>query len=102
MIVDLMRNDLSRVCTDDSVTVRQLCQIERYEYVQHLVSVVEGQLRARARPWPICCEPAFREAASRVPTEDRGHAYDRRFGTESAWPLLWVDRLHQLRRRRRF
>ena len=44
MIVDLMRNDLSRVCTDDSVTVRQLCKIERYQYVQHLVSVVQGQL----------------------------------------------------------
>lgn len=45
MIVDLMRNDLSRVCTDDSVLVRQLCEIERYQYVQHLVSVVQGQLR---------------------------------------------------------
>jgi para-aminobenzoate synthetase component 1 len=45
MIVDLMRNDLSRVCDDDSVVVRQLCQIERYQYVQHLVSVVEGRLR---------------------------------------------------------
>jgi para-aminobenzoate synthetase component 1 len=44
MIVDLMRNDLSRVCTDDSVQVSQLCKIESYEYVQHLVSVVEGQL----------------------------------------------------------
>lgn len=44
MIVDLMRNDLSRVCTDDSVRVKQLCQIERYQYVQHLVSVVQGRL----------------------------------------------------------
>jgi para-aminobenzoate synthetase component 1 len=46
MIVDLMRNDLSRVCSDDSVTVQQLCEIERYEFVQHLVSVVEGRLAA--------------------------------------------------------
>ncbi|NND96581.1 MAG: anthranilate synthase component I family protein [Pirellulaceae bacterium] len=45
MIVDLMRNDLSRVCTDESVRVRKLCEIERYQYVQHLVSVVEGHLR---------------------------------------------------------
>lgn len=45
MIVDLMRNDLSRVCADDSVTVQQLCEIERYQFVQHLVSVVEGRLR---------------------------------------------------------
>jgi len=44
MIVDLMRNDLSRVCTDESVHVRKLCQLEKFQYVQHLVSVVEGKL----------------------------------------------------------
>ena len=45
MIVDLMRNDFSRVCTDDSVIVPQLCQMEEYASVMHLVSSVEGQLR---------------------------------------------------------
>jgi len=45
MIVDLMRNDFSRVCTDDSVTVPQLCEMEEYASVMHLVSSVEGQLR---------------------------------------------------------
>lgn len=44
MIVDLMRNDLSRVCDDDSVIVSQLCGLETFQFVQHLVSVVEGQL----------------------------------------------------------
>ena len=44
MIVDLMRNDLSRICTDDSVRVTQLCEIENYQSVMHLVSAVEGQL----------------------------------------------------------
>lgn len=44
MIVDLMRNDLSRVCRDDSVRVQQLCELEKYEFVQHLVSVVSGEL----------------------------------------------------------
>lgn len=44
MIVDLLRNDLSRVCTDESVQVEQLCGLERYQYVQHLVSVVTGRL----------------------------------------------------------
>ncbi len=45
MIVDLLRNDLSKVCLPESVRVTQLCEIERYEYVQHLVSAVCGQLR---------------------------------------------------------
>lgn len=48
MIVDLMRNDLSRVCTDDSVRVEQLCRVEPYAFVQHLVSVVSGTLRSDA------------------------------------------------------
>jgi para-aminobenzoate synthetase component 1 len=48
MIVDLMRNDFSRVCEDDSVVVGQLCEVEGYQYVQHLVSVVQGRLRDEA------------------------------------------------------
>ncbi len=45
MIVDLLRNDLARVCRADSVRVTQLCQLETYQYVQHLVSAVCGTLR---------------------------------------------------------
>ncbi len=45
MIVDLMRNDLSRICTDDSVRVTQLCEVENYQSVMHLVSAVEGRLK---------------------------------------------------------
>lgn len=44
MIVDLLRNDLSRVCAPDSVRVTQLCRLEIYQYVQHLVSAVCGRL----------------------------------------------------------
>jgi para-aminobenzoate synthetase component 1 len=44
MIVDLLRNDLARVCRPESVRVTQLCRLENYEYVQHLVSAVCGTL----------------------------------------------------------
>ncbi|MCU0879743.1 MAG: anthranilate synthase component I family protein, partial [Pirellulaceae bacterium] len=45
MIVDLLRNDLSRVCTPESVRVTELCKLETYQFVQHLVSAVTGTLR---------------------------------------------------------
>jgi para-aminobenzoate synthetase component 1 len=45
MIVDLMRNDLSRICTAESVHVAQLCRLETYAFVKHLVSVVRGKLK---------------------------------------------------------
>ncbi len=46
MIVDLLRNDISRVAKDDSVRVPALCAVERYPYVWHLVSVVQAELAA--------------------------------------------------------
>jgi len=44
MIVDLLRNDMARNCLPESVRVTQLCQLESYEFVQHLVSAVCGTL----------------------------------------------------------
>jgi para-aminobenzoate synthetase component 1 len=44
MIVDLMRNDLSRVCRPHSVLTPVLCGLETYASVHHLVSVVTGRL----------------------------------------------------------
>ena len=45
MIVDLMRNDLSKVCKDDSIVVAKLCGLESFPSVHHLVSIVQGTLR---------------------------------------------------------
>lgn len=46
MLVDLGRNDVGRVASYGSVQVTELMKVERYSHVLHLVSEVEGQLRA--------------------------------------------------------
>ncbi len=50
MIVDLMRNDLSRVCLPGTVKVTGLFEVERLPTVHHLVSTVTGQLQPGLGP----------------------------------------------------
>lgn len=46
MLVDLGRNDLGRVCDYGTVRVTQMMEVENYSHVMHIVSQVEGRLRA--------------------------------------------------------
>jgi anthranilate synthase component 1 len=60
MLVDLGRNDLSRVCVPGSVRVERLMEPERYSHVTHLVSEVAGELRDGVTPFELlrACFPA--------------------------------------------
>lgn len=51
MIVDMARNDLTRVAELDSVEVPELCRVEEHPGLVHLVSTVRAELRPDAR-WP--------------------------------------------------
>lgn len=58
MIVDLVRNDLGRVCATGSVTVPDLCVVEKHPGLVHLVSTVRGELREGAG-WSELLAAAF-------------------------------------------
>ncbi len=53
MIVDLLRNDISRSCKPGTVRVTGLCEVERFETVLHLVSTVVGTLRDDCDVWDL-------------------------------------------------
>ena len=58
MIVDLVRNDIGRVCATGTVTVPDLCAVEKHPGLVHLVSTVRGELRDGAG-WPGLLGAAF-------------------------------------------
>lgn len=58
MIVDLVRNDIGRVCATGSVTVPDLCVVEKHPGLVHLVSTVRGELRDGVG-WPELLAAAF-------------------------------------------
>jgi len=58
MIVDLVRNDIGRVCATGSVSVPDLCAVEKHPGLVHLVSTVRGELRAGAG-WPELLDASF-------------------------------------------
>jgi anthranilate synthase component 1 len=60
MLVDLGRNDLSRVCRAGTVRVTRSLDVERFSHVSHLVSEVVGDLREGVTPFDLlrACFPA--------------------------------------------
>ena len=50
MIVDLLRNDLSKTCLSNSVQVKSLCATESFTGVHHLVSTIRGTLKKSKTP----------------------------------------------------
>jgi len=60
MLVDLGRNDVGRVSMPGTVKVSELMEVERYSHVMHLVTNVEGRLRADMTPFDAlrACFPA--------------------------------------------
>ncbi|MEU9403943.1 chorismate-binding protein [Streptomyces sp. NPDC048242] len=58
MIVDLVRNDIGRVCGTGTVTVPDLCAVEKHPGLVHLVSTVRGELRP-GTGWPDLFAAAF-------------------------------------------
>jgi anthranilate synthase component I len=60
MLVDLGRNDLSRVCRAGTVRVTRSLEVERFSHVSHLVSEVVGDLREGVTPFALlrACFPA--------------------------------------------
>ena len=50
MLIDLERNDLGRICNPGSVEVNEMMVLESYAHVHHIVSNVQGQLRADVTP----------------------------------------------------
>lgn len=60
MLVDLARNDLGKICTKNSIKVRRLMDIEKFQNVMHLVSEVTGELEASIHPLDAikACLPA--------------------------------------------
>lgn len=59
MIVDLLRNDLGKICVPGSVATTSLFDLRRFSNVQHLVSTITGELNEGIDPLTalLCCFP---------------------------------------------
>ncbi len=95
MIVDLLRNDLSRVCAPHSVAVDELCRLERYEFVQHLVSVISGELRDECSPINLL-RAAFPGGSVTGAPENSRHGNHRGTRADCSRTVLWFAGLYRI------
>lgn len=81
MIVDLMRNDLARISKPGSVRVEQLCEVQSFKAVHHLVSHIRSELKEDITPFEafMSCFPggsitgAPKLEAMKVIAEEEGY-----------------------------
>jgi para-aminobenzoate synthetase component 1 len=94
MIVDLVRNDLGRVCEFGSVSVPSLLAVEPHPGLFHLVSTVEGRLRP-GTGWPELLTATFPPGSVTGAPKLAALDYIRRLETVSRGPYCgaigWVD-----------
>jgi len=53
MLVDLERNDISRVCKFGTVKVNEMMVVESYSHVHHIVSNIKGEIRENIKPGDV-------------------------------------------------
>jgi para-aminobenzoate synthetase component 1 len=94
MIVDLVRNDLGRVCEFGTVSVPSLLSVEPHPGLFHLVSTVEGRLRA-GHGWPELLDATFPPGSVTGAPKLAALDYIRRLETRPRGPYCgavgWVD-----------
>ncbi|MDB5274819.1 MAG: aminobenzoate synthetase [Chitinophagaceae bacterium] len=59
MIVDLVRNDLSKICSGGSVKVEELCKVYTFEKVHQMISTIRGELEQTDLPFSALLQALF-------------------------------------------
>lgn len=59
MIVDLVRNDLSKICEGGTVTVEELCKVYTFEKVHQMISTITGELEHTTLPFSSILQALF-------------------------------------------
>ncbi len=100
MLVDLARNDLQKVCEPGTVAVTEFMTVERFSHIMHLVSSVEGAVRADASAIDVFRATFPAGTLSGAP-KPRALEINRRARASQARRVRGCRRLLRLRGRRR-